>query len=354
MKTLSPAALAVAAPAAPKARLTLNDVAAAMGVSRTTVSNAFNRPEQLSATLREEVLGKARELGYFGPDPAARAMRRGGVHDVGVVFHHDLRYTLGDSTSLAFLRGVARELDARQLNLQLIPKLGRREQLAAAFQATADALIVLAEIEPELAPQVEAAHKPLVLVDAFFEGVTMVSVQDRTGARLAMAHALASRPDRIWLLGFPMKAGEPERILKRKTQPRSPYVSGERLAGYMVEARAAGFPVEQIEWIEVDERDPESAGARIEAQRGALPAGTRLAIVAMSDRMALAAQRQVAGWRDVTVAAIVGFDDGPAAEAAGLTTIRQDAFHKGELAVQALLDGVRPAPLAVELIKRRT
>ena len=347
MKTLAPVA-------PPKARLTLNDVARAMGVSRTTVSNAFNRPEQLSAALREGVLGKARELGYFGPDPAARAMRRGGIHDVGVVFHHDLRYTLGDPLSLAFLRGVAKELDARQLNLQLIPKMGRREQLAAAFQATADALIVLAEIEPELAPQVEAAHKPLVLVDAFFAGATMVSVQDRAGARMAMAHALASAPARVLVLGFPLKGSERERILKRKTAPRSLYVAGERLAGYVAEVRARGFAMEQVTWIEVDERDPESAAERIAQWRGELVKGTRLAIVAMSDRMALAAQQQVAAWTGVTVSAIVGFDDGPTAEAAGLTTIRQDAFHKGELAVQALLDGVRPAPLAVELVVRKT
>jgi DNA-binding LacI/PurR family transcriptional regulator len=54
------------------------------------------------------------------------------------------------------------------------------------------------------------------------------------------------------------------------------------------------------------------------------------------------------------VCAIVGFDDGPAAELAGLTTVRQDATLKGELAVKALLDGLRPAPLPVTLVVRKT
>jgi FAD/FMN-containing dehydrogenase len=46
------------------ARPTLATIAAALGVSRMTVSNAFNRPDQLSPELRERVLAKAAELGY--------------------------------------------------------------------------------------------------------------------------------------------------------------------------------------------------------------------------------------------------------------------------------------------------
>ena len=89
-----------------KPRLTLKDVAAALNVSRTTVSNAFNRPEQLSESLRTDILAKARELGYFGPDPAARALRSREVRQVAVVFHHDLRFAFDDPLSIAFLRGV--------------------------------------------------------------------------------------------------------------------------------------------------------------------------------------------------------------------------------------------------------
>ncbi len=58
---------------------TLLDVARAAGVSRTTVSNAFNRPDQLSAGLRGRVLATARALGYAGPNPVARMLRTGRV-----------------------------------------------------------------------------------------------------------------------------------------------------------------------------------------------------------------------------------------------------------------------------------
>ena len=178
-------------------KLTLLDVAQALGVSRTTISNAFNRPDKLSAALRDEVIRKSRELGYFGPDPAARAMRRTGVHEVAVIFHHDLVHSLSDPPSVEFLRGVAHELDSRHISLQLIPRMGRRLDLAAAFQTTADALIVYAEVESELATEVQALRKPVVLVDAHLPGVTTVANRDREGAEKAMAHALAARPDRV-------------------------------------------------------------------------------------------------------------------------------------------------------------
>ena len=59
------------------ARVTLATVAEALGVSTMTVSNAYNRPEKLSAELRERILAKADELGYPGPDAVARSLRRG-------------------------------------------------------------------------------------------------------------------------------------------------------------------------------------------------------------------------------------------------------------------------------------
>ena len=49
-------------------RVTLAEVAARCGVSRMTVSNAYNHPDQLSAELRQRVLATAEELGYGGPE----------------------------------------------------------------------------------------------------------------------------------------------------------------------------------------------------------------------------------------------------------------------------------------------
>ena len=72
------------------ARVTLQTVADRVGVSRMTVSNAFSKPDQLSDTLRQRILETAAELGYVGPDPAARALARGTSGAVGVLLTSSL------------------------------------------------------------------------------------------------------------------------------------------------------------------------------------------------------------------------------------------------------------------------
>ena len=76
------------------ARVTLQTIADRVGVSRMTVSNAFSRPDQLSEARRGTILEAAQQLGYVGPDPAARALARGTTGAVGVLLTSSLRYEL--------------------------------------------------------------------------------------------------------------------------------------------------------------------------------------------------------------------------------------------------------------------
>mgnify|MGYP006137101353 CR=1 FL=1 len=336
-----------------KPRLTLKDVAAALNVSRTTVSNAFNRPEQLSESLRTDILAKARELGYFGPDPAARALRSREVRQVAVVLHHDLRFAFDDPLSIAFLRGVAEELDARGMTMQLIPKMGRTVSLAYAFQTTADALVVYAEIDAELAPEVKAFSKPLVLVDTGVPGVPSVRMDDRAGAASAMDHALAQRPNRVLVLSFPLQERQRRHRLDLRSQ-RSASVAMERSHGYVGAAHRQGFDLNHIDWLEIDETQLATEMDRIGAYLKDLPEGTRLAVLGMADTMALVALEALKGKHRPQVVSVVGFDDIPAAEAAGLTTMRQDGALKGRLAVRQVLDGQKSDPLPFDLVVRRT
>ncbi|HXV92727.1 MAG TPA: LacI family DNA-binding transcriptional regulator, partial [Pseudonocardia sp.] len=91
--------------------MTLQTIADRAGVSRMTVSNAFSRPDRLSPAVRERVLAIAEELGYAGPDPAARTLSTGRSRTVGVLFTDQLTYAFADPVATTFLSGVASVLE---------------------------------------------------------------------------------------------------------------------------------------------------------------------------------------------------------------------------------------------------
>mgnify|MGYP000739365303 CR=1 FL=1 len=52
--------------------VTMRTLADQLGVSVTTVSNAYSKPDRLSPELRDQILAAAKELGYCGPSAAGR------------------------------------------------------------------------------------------------------------------------------------------------------------------------------------------------------------------------------------------------------------------------------------------
>src|SRR3954453_3158572 len=112
--------------------VTLVTVARAVGVSPTTVSNAYNRPHKLTPTLRGRILETAGELGYPGPNPAARSLRRGRAGSIGLLFGETLAYAFQDPVAVEFLRGLAEGTASHNTALQLIAALDADEQEGAA------------------------------------------------------------------------------------------------------------------------------------------------------------------------------------------------------------------------------
>ena len=88
-------------------RVTLAQVAERAGVSVMTASYTYNRPERVSDEARSRVLAAAAELGYAGPDPSARSLRRGSTRTLGVVMGEHLSYAFEDPQAVSFLAGIA-------------------------------------------------------------------------------------------------------------------------------------------------------------------------------------------------------------------------------------------------------
>jgi DNA-binding LacI/PurR family transcriptional regulator len=340
---------------------TLADVAAHMGVSRTTVSNAYNRPDQLSPALRERVLSAAAELGYGGPDPMARSLRRGRAGSLGLVFDHQLRYIFSDPAAVLFLSGVAAGCEEQGTGLALVPQLpqGAAEVVRSAL---VDGYVMFCTPEDdERLAAVQARGLPYVLVDysGFVDG-PRVNIDDRGGARAAAQHLVELGHRRVGVvlpyMDGARTASEAEALSnpERATDHRRwrCFIRHERIVGWLDAFGAAGIDPTSIAVGSAPESDAET-GQRAAAQlldRADRPT----AIACLSDVLALGVIK-AAGERGIRVPqdlSVVGYDDIPDAASAALTTVHQSHADKGESAVRLLMDGGDDVVLPTHLVVR--
>jgi DNA-binding LacI/PurR family transcriptional regulator len=332
----------------PEGNVTLMTVARAVGVSPTTVSNAYNRPHKLTPALRARILEAARDLGYPGPDPAARGLRRGRAGSIGLLFGEALAYAFQDPGAVEFLRGLAEGTARHNTVLQLIPALDVDRQEGASLLANAivDGLVVATM--PDRDPLLRLARErnlPLVTFGSpRLDGVPFVGIDERAAARAAATHLLQLGHRSLGVVSFPFAH-------TRRAQHRDPAkigrpgyrVTRERLAGYQAAAGAATPQPAALDVYEV------AVNSRDEGHRAALallqatPRPT--AVLAMSDQLAvgvLAAAREL----DLRVPhrlSVLGWDDLPSARASDppLTTVGQSLHGQGRTCARLLMAAIR-------------
>jgi DNA-binding LacI/PurR family transcriptional regulator len=334
--------------------VTLATVAEAVGVSRMTISNAFNRPDQLSPELRERVLAAAQELGYSGPDPVARTLSRGETGSIGLVLDYALTQALTDPATLQFVHGVAAGCEEAGRGLSLVPLIeGLDAQLVQNALVDGFVLYCVPEGDPRY-DAVRGRRLPFVRVDFETDPEYLdVNIDDGGAATAVVEHlvALGHRRFGVVLGNDVHGATGPE------AQANAVYnVERARLAGWSAGIEAAG-----LDWSAV----PVASEPGTEREAGRAAGGRMLdradrptAIVCLSDLLALgvleaAAERGVAVPGELSVA---GFDDIPEAALAdpALTTVRQPHGLKGSEAVRLLLaDGpAQSVLLPTELVVR--
>lgn len=345
-------------------RVTLQTVADQVGVSRTTVSNAYNRPGELGIELRERILAAAAELGYRGPDAAARMLRTGYMGAIGLLFTEDLRFVFTDPDTTSFMQGVAETSALSGSGLTLLPAppgvdLGD----TAVGSAAVDGHIVfsVADGEPAL-EKVLARNLPIVMVDEpdLGDDVSFVGIDDHAGAQMAATHLIGLGHRRLAvLLGRLSATVRSGRVSDAREKQTTMRVARERIAGYRSAMADAGLdPANLVLW-EAGGNDPDTSRMAAVNLLGECPAIT--GILCLTDQIAIGASQagQVIGRQVPRDLSIVGFDDIPRAHTwdPPITTIRQPMIDKGRAAAQLLLeqiDGAAPRriQLPIELVVR--
>ncbi|HEY9556426.1 MAG TPA: LacI family DNA-binding transcriptional regulator [Acidimicrobiales bacterium] len=324
------------------ARVTLQTIADRVGVSRMTVSNAFSRPDQLSSDLRDQILAAAQELGYVGPDPAARALARGTAGAVGVLLTDSLRYAFTDEVATGFLGAIVDELAPSGVALTLLTSDERGEAVPARDVAVDGAVVYSCLPQSNARDWLLRRHLPLVYVDQDPDPeIPSINVDDRGGARLAATHLVELGHRRIGVLTLAV-AGTRVSLDDDAESAAVPHPQRERLLGTLEVLRGHGIEP-AIEHAERHGDEEAQAAAHLLLAGPERPTG----VLCFSDVLALGVIRaahelglEVPG--DVSV---VGFDDSPVAarNEPGITTVRQDVAAKGRLAAVELTAAIERA-----------
>ncbi|MBM9466518.1 LacI family DNA-binding transcriptional regulator [Nakamurella leprariae] len=323
---------------------TLASLAAELGVSRTTVSNAYNRPDQLSPQLRSRVMEAARRLGYPGPDPVARSLRTRKAGAIGLLLGEHVSYAFRDPAAVAFLEGLTLECDQAKVGLLLVPADTDSDDATSVAAAAVDGFVAysMSDDDPYLATALARPVPAVVCDQPFTAGVDVVGVDDHAAAREVADHLTGLSHRRIGVvcmrLGRDRNDGPAD--LTRQEAARH-HVQRHRLAGIREGFVAAGVSWDRVPVVERFDHTME-AGASAAAEVLAADPGVT-AVVATSDVLALGVIAELTRRRqrvpeDVSV---TGFDGIRAAVDAGVTTVVQPFLDKGRHAGKLLLDPAR-------------
>jgi len=341
----------------PRRRATLASLAAELKVSRTTVSNAFNRPDQLSPELRERVLATAKRMGYAGPDPVARSLRTRKAGAVGLVMAEPLTHFFSDPAARDFVAGVAQSCEGAGQGLMLVavgPSRSQADGTAAVLSAGVDGFVVYSVCEDDPYLQVVLQRRlPVVVVDQpkNLPGVSRVGIDDRAAMRGLADYVIGLGHRDIGLLT--MRLGRDRRqdlVDAERLQSATFDVQRERIVGVWEAMTAAGLDPDSLTVVESYENLPTSGGA---AAKVALEANPRItALMCTADVLALSAMDYLRahGIYVPGQMTLTGFDGGAEAINRGLTTVSQPSLHKGRRAGELLQKPPRSGLPVVELL----
>lgn len=322
--------------------VTLADVAAKAGVSRSTASRALNHSTRISKETTEKIVGLAHEMGFV-PNAQGRALAVGRTETIAILVTEPLDELFADPTYAVYISGVTEKLGESSylpVLLQSSTEFERSRVLRHMERKAFDAIIdVSPYADRTVLDEMHALKIPGVLLGQMenqpYEGVFSIVYSDDTqGARLA-AKAMSDRGRR-----------HPVAILGPQSNPAVP----DRLEGYM-SVYGDQLSKERVYFTGWD------ASAGFTAMRRLLERVDKVdGVLAGSDRIAVGVIEALKGLglsvpNDVSV---IGFDDHPLAMTVDppLTTVHQPLRDEGYMAADLamkMIEGGKPVTKTMQM-----
>ena len=330
---------------------TMKDIAKAVGVSMTTVSNVIHgNYDRVSPQTVARIQAAIEQMRYV-PNMPARALVSHSSRIIAYVDSHSPQETYaGNGFAGVLLCGI--ENVVTEHGYFLMMRRGTDEEVLRLMLNTwnPDGVIFKDCVPESLIAFVRGLGKPCVTINTYFDDPTLIQVHaaDYQGGRLATEHLLSLGHRDFLFIG----------AVGRGFQNND-----QRYLGHCDALREAGITPDPANLI--DTLHPFSADSAIAMGRQLARRGGFTAICVSGDQYAVAvmAGLREGGMRVPEDVSIVGFDDTDISRMCTppLTTIHQDGIGKGERAAEAvfaLIAGESPDPkdftLPVKLVVRGT
>ena len=298
----------------PAAAPTISVIAKKLGVSRSTVSRAFTRPDLLRPETVERVLAAAEDLSYV-PNSVARALSTG---------HNGIIALIVPDIANPFFPPLIRAAQAGADQQDFCVLLGdsaenpdQETRLINRFTKQVDGFVLASSRLPDQALAEHAKRKPLVLVNRDIPRVPRVLVDSTAGIMQSVAHLAELGHENIAYVGGPPGSWSDHQRRRAIAAARAEH----GLAVTMLNARPATY----------------AGGSRVVE---ALLASDATAVIAFDDVVAhgILAGLAERGVRVPDDFSVIGCDDVLADTTyPPLTTVTLHSADAGEIAVSVLL-----------------
>jgi LacI family transcriptional regulator len=316
-----------------KRKSTIRDVAKKAGMSLSTVSLVINDKENVSVETRRRVNEIISELGYH-PQRSARGLASQSSGNIGFILTED-HFSHAEPFYTRIFLGA--EFEARKHNYYiLLTTVGltikaTKELPRFLLEHNVDGVIIAGKISASWIDFIAERNIPLLLIDYDLPryNLSSVGIDNRTGAKLAVAHLRRGGHTKIGFIGGDI---------------HHPSIN-HRYTAYRDTLQGMGIELSST-WIDIDEPntrmvDGYEAGKKIFSHNSNRPT----AIFAANDAMALGCMKYLkeAGLKIPNDVAIVGFDNVEAGLPVEprLTTVNVHREEMGCVAIRRMAEMIR-------------